>query len=421
MLNSNSAVSHRNKSRLCLAVFAVNLLISQNIWAGALYMTQFATPGSVGTAGVANIVNTSTPDSAYTNPAAMTYLQEDAFLGGIQLVIPEIKFNSSIAGKGGSDGGNAGTAAPIPSSFMVKKLSEDWRLGFSITAPLGGGVDYGKNFVGRYSATRSVLGGVGISPSLAYRINDKLSIGAGATFIYSKLDLDIAINQGPLPDGRASLDKLDDWGVQGFFGLTYQPNEQTTIGVVYRSKSDTDLRGDLSIKSALPPLNALDSVKISWDYPQMVSLGVKFKVTDQLTLMADADWEDWSQFSNNYVSVQGGTINSTIERNWNDTWHGGVAMLYDINDYHRLATGISYDSSPVEDKFRTADLPMDEQLKLSLAYGYRGQGNLDYSLGVSYIYLGDAKIDQTVQGVRYKGKFDTNFILFVAGTIQYRF
>jgi hypothetical protein len=64
---------------------------------------------------------------------------------------------------------------------------------------------------------------------------------------------------------------------------------------------------------------------------------------------------------------------------------------------------------------------MDEQLKLSLAYGYHGQGNLDYSLGLSYVYLGDAKMDQTVQGVRYKGEYDTNFILFVAGTIQYKF
>jgi long-chain fatty acid transport protein len=389
--------------------------------AGALNLTQLGTPGSVGTAGVINVVNTYTPDSAFTNPAAMTYLQEDAFMSGVQVVIPEVKFDSSIAGKGGSDGGNAGTAAPIPSSFMVKKLSDDWRLGFSVTAPLGGGVDYGKNFVGRYSATRSVLAGVGISPSLAYRVNDKLSIGAGATFIYSKLDMDVAINQGPLPDGRASLNQLDDWGVQGFFGLTYQINEQAMIGVVYRSESETDLRGDLSIKSKLAPLNALDSVKVSWDYPQMVTLGLKFKLTDQLTVIADADWEDWSEFRNNYVSIQGGTFNSTIERNWNDTWHGGVAMLYAIDDYHNVSTGISYDSSPVEDKYRTADLPLDEQLKLSAAYGRKGLGNLDYSLALSYIYLGDAKMDQTVQGVRYKGEFDTNFVLFVAGTINYRF
>ena len=35
--------------------------------------------------------------------------------------------------------------------------------------------------------------------------------------------------------------------------------------------------------------------------------------------------------------------------------------------------GISYDSSPVDDDDRTIDLPLDEQLKLSAAYGREGK------------------------------------------------
>ena len=153
----------------------------------------------------------------------------------------------------------------------------------------------------------------------------------------------------------------------------------------------------------------------------MVSLGLKYKLTDQLSIMADVDWEDWSAFGDNYISINGGSINTEIDRNWDDTWHGGVAMLFDIDDYHKISTGFSYDSSPVEDKFRTADLPVDEQINFSVAYGRHGLGNLDYSVALSYVYLGDGKIDQTIQGERYKGEFDTNFILFVAGTVNYRF
>jgi hypothetical protein len=38
------------------------------------------------------------------------------------------------------------------------------------------------------------------------------------------------------------------------------------------------------------------------------------------------------------------------------------------------------------------------------------------------LYLvGDAPIDQTSQGVRVKGEFDTNAILFLGGTIRYAF
>lgn len=425
MRKIEAGLNHSCKYLLCLAILAMNILVSQNILAGGLYLTQISTPGSVGTAGVANVVNRLTPDAAYTNPAGMTGIQNDMFMAGMQLAIPKIEFDSSIATAGGGDGGNAGEFAAIPGSYLVKVLSNDWRLGFSLSAPFGAGLDYGDNFVGRYSATRSTLGGVGMSPSLAYRVNDKLSIGGGVSFIYSQVDLDIAVNRpGPLPDGKVSFDKLDDWGVQGFLGLTYELNDRTVFGLVYRSKSSVDLRGDLKIKGA-PLINtlasSLDSAKISWDYPQLVSLGMRYKITDQLSIMADADWEDWSEFADNYVSIGGGTINTTIDRNWNDTWHGGVAMLYNLDEDHIASAGISYDSSPVDDKFRTADLPVDEQLKLSVAYGKRGQGNLDYSFALSYIYLGDGKIDQTIQGVRYKGEFETNYILFLAATINYRF
>lgn len=289
----NSNINHRSKPQLSLVIFITILLISQNILAGGLYLSQIATPGSVGTAGVANVVNTYTADASFTNPAGMTGIQNDSFLSGIQVAIPVVKFNSSVSTAGGSDGGNAGVMAPIPGSYLVKVLSDDWRFGFAITAPLGGGVDYGDSFVGRYSATKSELAGVGLSPSLAYRVNDKLSIGGGVSFIYSKLELDVAVKRpGALPDAKISMDELDDWGVQGFFGLTYQLNELTTIGLIYRSESSTDLRGDLKAKNfsgGLPPVNALasslDSAKISWDYPQMVSLGLEYKLTDQLSII----------------------------------------------------------------------------------------------------------------------------------------
>jgi hypothetical protein len=35
--------------------------------------------------------------------------------------------------------------------------------------------------------------------------------------------------------------------------------------------------------------------------------------------------------------------------------------------------------------------------------------------------VGDAKIDLTSQGVRAAGEFDTNYILFLGGTVRYRF
>ncbi len=153
----------------------------------------------------------------------MTGLDKSQYMSGMQLAAPSIRFKSSFASKGGVNGGNAGNMALIPSSFYVKKVSEKLRLGFSLTAPLGGGLDYNDSFsnpdddfVGRYGATKSLLAGIAFSPSFGYKVNDKFSIGGGVSVIYTRFDQDIAINQGPLPDGKVELDKLTGLGYQPF-------------------------------------------------------------------------------------------------------------------------------------------------------------------------------------------------------------
>ena len=136
------------------------LLAAPVVPAAGFYLPEVGTPSSLGTGGVANPTNIYSADAAWTNPAGMTALEHDEIMAGIQVVFPKAKFDSSIATAGGSDGGNAGVAAPIPSFFYVKKISDRLGLGFSMTAPLGGGFDYGNDFVGRYSIISAELAGV---------------------------------------------------------------------------------------------------------------------------------------------------------------------------------------------------------------------------------------------------------------------
>ena len=396
--------------------------------AGGIYITQIATPGSVGTAGVSNVVNNLDASSVFTNPAGMTGLSRDEIMTGSQLIIPEMRFDSSIAEAGGSDGGNAGFVNFVPSFFGVKVLSDRWRVGLSLVAPLGGGLDYGKSFVGRYQATRAVLGGTGITPAVAYKITDKLSIGVGVSALKTVLDMDVAVNQ-PLffKDGQVNIDKIDDWSVQGHVGITYQLNDSALFGFLYRSKSEIELEGDLDFKNIrIPRLNEttsrLDKAEVDFDYAQVFQVGLRYKLTQKLWLFLDYDYETWSDFSNTRIGVSGGLLATvkTFDRDFKDTWHAGVGLAYERGK-DIYACGFSYDSSPVNDSNRTADLPLDEQIKVSLAYGRWYTPNLGLGLGVTYAYLGEGRIDQVAQGARYKGKFDTNYILFLSASLDYRF
>lgn len=429
-------MNNRRQGTISGFIFAVAaVLAAQSALAAGFYVSEIGTPMSLGTAGAGNPTNTFTADSSWTNPAGMTGLDKSEFLAGFQVIAPNIRFDSSGATTAsGNDGGNAGNALPVPSFFYVNAVTDRLRLGISSAGIMGGGVDYGDRFVGRYATSLAELGAVGISPAFAFKVNDRFSVGAGVSIVYTRFDQDIAIKQkieGPggglildEPDGKFKIVKADDWGYQPYVGLTYHLTDRAMLGLVYRAEMDVDLEGDVKIHDWRLPVNkpGANDIKINWDNPQTAKLGLRYRLDEKNILFMSAGWEDWSKFSNNTLALEGGGVNPEIrlDRKFEDTWNAGIALAHQEGS-HGTSIGISYESSPVNDRHRTLDLPFDELYKLSFAYGWKGQKHLDFSLGGTVYLVGDARIDQTSQGERTVGKYDTNYVLFLGGTARYRF
>ena len=396
-------------------------LVMQGANAAGFYLSEFGTPASTGTAGVANPTNNFTADAAWTNPAGMTGMSEDSLLAGATLLGGKIEFDSDTATAGGSDGGNALDPVFIPSLFYTRVLSEKSRLGFSLVAAVGGGVDYGDNFVGRYAVQSVELSGLALTPSYAYKVNDQFSIGVGLSFIQTKLEQDIAINTLLLPDdGQAKFEELEDWGYQGVLGLTFQTSKNMLIGVVYRTESNVELEGDLKVEGTAIPI-AKQDVKIEWDNPQTLNMGIQHRMSDDKTLFVNLGWQDWSTFSENKLSVKNTGIVDVTDRKWDDTWHAGIAYAKQLDGGNHYTLGLSYESSPVKDEHRTFDFPVDEMWILAAGYSWQGGGKSDYAIGATLTRVGDSAIDQTAQGVQAAGDFDKYLTLSVGGTLRYVF
>ncbi len=425
-MTSNQSTS-KVIQRILLIVVGVSVSAIMKAQAAGFYLQEIGTPHSLGTAGVANSTNTSGADASWSNPAGMVYLQEDQVFAGFQAVIPNMEFDTSIATGGGGDGGNAGILAAIPSFFYVHKYSDRLSFGLSLAGTMGGGVDYGNSFAGRYSTTRAELGALGLSPSVAYKVNESLSVGAGVSIIYTMYEQQIALNPAVIPtvsggDGRLDIDDADDVGYQPFFSLNYALNDDLLLGIVYRAEMDVELSGDVKVKNVALPVGA-DSIDIDWKNPQWLEVGLRYDYTDRDTVYLNAGWQDWSVFSNNRLAFSGGMLNpvAELERDWKDTWHTGIAYSHRTGRGSIYSLGFSYESSPVDDDDRTFDLPVDEMFKFSAAYAWEGQKNLDFSVGGTLYLVGDAAIDDMSQGVRTKGEFDSNAILFLGGTLRYVF
>ena len=101
----------------------------------------------------------------------------------------------------------------------------------------------------------------------------------------------------------------------------------------------------------------------------------------------------------------------------------GLLARYCYQPQWILSAGVAYDSSPVDAKDRTIDLPLDRQIRLGVGVEYLQRDDL--ALGCSYGYLnaGDAQLDQTGGPLTgdIKGEFDRNAVHFFNVNARWRF
>ncbi len=423
-------------SLLCLCLLQLTMV--GHGWAGGFYAPEIASPGSIGSAGAANPTNIYDASAAVTNPTGMLYLKDDTVSRiGIQALVPVLRFDSDDSTTvNGSDAGNSGTATVIPGVFVAQRVSPELSVGAAISAKMGGGVEYDDDFVGRYQSLLAEFNGVGITASAAYRLDRRWSVGAGVTMIYNRLDVDTAVNRClilmlanctpnvTVADGKVRFDKLEGWSPQYTFNVMYELSDDWTLGLVYRSKAELELKGQLKASDNLngTPIEAQQgTLKLEFDAPEVFEIGLRHHINPALVLFLEADWERFSQFSNNTLYINDGSVDQR-DRDWDDTWRVS-AGLAKITADGIIGAGIGYDSSPVSDSKRTFDIPVDEQLRLAFAWESSRQ-DFSYSLAAEYIWLGTGKIRQEspfVQGLRVDGEFSTNFLLVLSASAEYRF
>ena len=120
-----------------------------NVHSAGLWLYEMGTP-DMGTAAAGRVALAADASTASTNPAGMTRLDSSQLLAGFQILYVDLKFDTEYAEFGGGDGGNAGGWVPAGSFSYVHKVSPELAVGLSVGSYFGLGIDYGKNWSGRY-------------------------------------------------------------------------------------------------------------------------------------------------------------------------------------------------------------------------------------------------------------------------------
>ena len=366
-------------SRNFAAVILFALLMASSAQAGGLYLYELGTP-DVGAAAAGWAARAQDASTVFTNPAGMTRLEKSELLVGVQPLYLRAEFSpDSNTTTSGSDG-DASTWLPAGGLYYVHNLRPKLKIGVSTVGYFGLGLEYENDWVGRYYVQEIKLQALGVQPALAYQVTDWLSLGAGVVALYGVLDEKVAVNNiGPnQSDGKLKIED-SDLTYQANLGVLVEPRKGTRFGLTYLSEGDLKFKDEPKFSNLGPGLEAilranglLDAkIKIEFTMPQALMFSAYHELSDHWAIMGNLGWQDWSEFGKVGVAVASEDTSSlTVDRNYKDTWHVAVGAQYRVADPWLLTAGIAYDSSMVDDKDRTPDLPLGEAWRFGLGARY---------------------------------------------------
>jgi long-chain fatty acid transport protein len=285
--------------------------------------------------------------------------------------------------------------------------------------PIGAGAFYGES---------STLKTYNASPSVAYKVTEWLSVGAGFQAQYAQANLKSAVGL-PLAfsPGNLNLAQLtgDGWGFGYTAGVTVTPTAWTQIGLGYRSAIDQSINGSFTTNGfGGTPGPIATTVKL----PDSVNLGIRQGLTPWLTLLGTAEWTNWRRIGTSFVTQGNGAPALapsgnpvTVPFQWKDGWFYSVGAEYVAGPTWTFRGGVGFEQSPVTDQVRMPLLPDNDRTWYSVGATNKVTNIISVDLAYSFVDVKNATVN-VVPGnpsfnglVTYTGTAKTSISIFSLG------
>ncbi|MEJ1935936.1 outer membrane protein transport protein, partial [Nostoc sp. NIES-2111] len=214
-------------------------LLSSTAIAGGFALREQSTTGlgqafggvAAGSAGVS---------SMFWNPATMTGVPGFQTDFDFALIAPSSKITP---GAGSSPlflyttSGEQLETVVLPSFYGSYQVNDQLWFGLSTNVPYGLTTKPNASWPGRVYGSTTHVSSLEITPTVAYKINDWLSVGAGLQVEYFKARYTSALANpfAPVVDWPTVGLDGDSWGIGYTLGATLTPVAGTTIGLGFRS------------------------------------------------------------------------------------------------------------------------------------------------------------------------------------------
>ncbi len=356
---------------------------------------------SAGTAYAGRSSSALDASTIFGNPAGLTKLKRSEISGGAAVVSVSDDINDAQSSAPGTNEGDSVPLGAVPFAYMSTPLDDRLSIGLGLYAPSGLINDYEGSFQGRYHGSYSTTKEITLQPTIAYRINDYVSIGGGPTINHFSAKLQNYLATGALNNGQDTLVTIkgDDTALGYNVGVLFDLSDATRWGINYHSKVSYELEGHTEVTGSprVIPLDGKYDNKIDLTMPESVDTSITHHFNSRWTGYLGTTWKRWSRIQkveavNSGLSPLGqaaGLGRVTEEMNWRDTWSTAVGASWQLNQQWLLRAGYAYDPSPIRNADRSVRVPVGNRQAVTLGGAY--SPNSDLTIDFAYGYLWDSK------------------------------
>ena len=345
---------------------------------------QLYTEGSAEALGQAGAIS-ARPDmvsNAWYNPASLAGAEGRA----LQLGVTTAKLSFSYDPPGAGDTADMRDEIHlIPSLYYVHPISEKVTGTLAFNVPYGLGTEWdddvwiptGFGGMGMGPTLEMQFATHTLTPSVAYKATDKLSLALGVSVGYSDLYYRAYVGAA----GQAKHE-ADGFGSAYSLSANYEVNDDWRVGVKYQSSMRIALEGRVHFTGPVGPTGIDGTVTL----PPSVTAGVSTTTFGNLTLGVDVVWTGWHTYDELHVYYDGGALAGTpaSTKNWSDVFSYRLGAEYQLNEAWTLRSGYVYDNTPANGEYRSQELPDGDRHMLCVGAGYAGE---KWSVDLAYCLI----------------------------------
>lgn len=350
--------------------------------------------------------------TVFYNPGGLSRIKGVRAYGSMLAIAPSIKYVQTPTGGYSYE---TRTQWFMPFNIYVGgtvKKDSKIGLGLGIYTPFGSGTKWPDDWPGRYLSQEIELQSIFFQPTLSYRINDLISLGAGFVYAYGNVKLRQALPVQYMDgkDGTASL-KGNGKGLGFNVGIQIKATDQLNVGITYRSgvhmkvkSGRADFEAPASLSASFPDTRFSAALPL----PEVFSLGFSYGVNENLVVQADWNYVGWKVYD---------TLNFDYADNTPQLEDTHTPRLYENKAAFRLGAhyvfsekiagmiGGAYDPSPVRDNYVSPELPDANRYTGSLGLSYSPVSRLKIMLAIEFV--SSVKREALFEPGNFSGKYQS--------------